>query len=156
MLQTKALLTSLLGISEERPRMKSQEAGMRYKEKQGQVKAKKIFDEPKKISDDTRKNVDDKDKKQGKVKEVNHAVSKLLNNIKASKVKQEEENQKPNVMPLAQKQGPRFQPYKPQRAPLTTEPVEVESGPHVDVELLYERDYGDEMEKTLFTNMVTL
>jgi hypothetical protein len=140
MLQTKSLFTSLFGVPPEKPAKKSQEPQMQLTVKGIQQKTNKIFD-----------NIE---KKSSKPKVDENAVAKLLKNVKAAHAKHVEELKKAEPLDSRQK-GPKFHPFKPQRAPIITEPVEIETLPQIDIELLYDKEYGDDMEKHLFSNLVS-
>lgn len=82
--------------------------------------------------------------KLNKNKTDENAVAKVLNNVKGSKPKRQ-----PNF-----EGGPKLQLQKPQKIVEVTEPIDIEL-PVFNPEILYDRTYGEEMERNIYSMMVT-
>ena len=91
-----------------------------------------------------RKYTSKREHKTSRIKQDENAVSKLLNKIKENKKKQIETSE--NEVKSST--------YACEETFLVAEPIEIEFGPEISVEFIYNKDYGETMEESLYSAMV--
>lgn len=130
MMNSKILLSTLFRNSDDNTSLKPQGGSLKQKAERYLSKGTKTIEK--------------NELKFPKIKQEDNAVSKLLNNIKGKKDNQFEGAQKDSA----------FNVYKAKKTIVVAEPIEIEPSPQISVELLYNKNYGDEMEKHLYFAMV--
>lgn len=90
------------------------------------------------------KTVEKKDLKSSQSRNDENLVPKVLRNVKNSRGKREPSAERPL----------KVQPPRPQKTIEIAEPIEIEPDTNRNVELLYDLEYGEDMEKILYATIV--